>query len=193
MTTGIYLLVFSSGKIYIGQSINIDQRWQQHFDKFRKGTAAKSMQAEFDQYGFPVTKVLLECHKDHLNMLESMYINSNMLEHKHLMLNTSIPSDYTDAQIAIVTSNAALLKLSIIEIFQKHIAAKNNVQRMQEEVDSTVDKLKTLEKKGIVLPVETKTILKENKTLKEDVKNLLHINQMLSLEASKSWWQKLFN
>ena len=46
MASGIYKLTFKSGNFYIGKSNNIDRRWQEHFDKFKKGTAAKNMQAE---------------------------------------------------------------------------------------------------------------------------------------------------
>ena len=186
MTSGIYMLAFSSGKFYIGQSVDVENRWKQHYDKFRKGTAAKAMQSEFNSYGFPATQLLTACHKDHLDMMESMYINHNKIKQAHLMLNASIPADYTDAQIAVVTSNESMLQMSTLEIFQKYTAAKANMLNMQETLNE-------LEDSGVVLPVDTKKLIQENKNIKHQLAELLKINQMLSLEASKSWWQKLFN
>ena len=186
MTTGIYLLIFQSGKRYVGQSVDIETRWKQHFDKFRKGTAAKAMQHEFNIYGFPQAEVLLECHKDHLDMMESLYINHNMIKHRHIMLNTSVPADYTDAQIAFITSHEHYLKYSSFELMRSLNTAKDNIRHMQEELD-------TLHDEGIQLPPNTIKLIRENKTLQEDIKKLLKTNQLLSIEASKSWWQRLFN
>ena len=169
MTTGIYQLTFSSGKRYIGQSIDVEARWKQHTDKFRKGTAAKPMQAEFHASGYPDADLLLECHKDHLDMMESMYINSNCIAHKHLMLNTSIPKDYTNAEIYTIDKNVEYLKYSIVQLIHQASTAKANISNLENAAPPNV------------------------KALKEDIQKLIKVNQMLSLEASKSWWQKLFN
>ena len=89
MTTGIYQLSFNDQAFYIGQAQDIGARWRQHTDKFRKGAAAQKMQAAYDKYGMPDFKVILECHKDYLDIMEPYYININ----KQYMgcLNTSIP------------------------------------------------------------------------------------------------------
>lgn len=186
MTTGIYLLIFNSGKRYIGQSVDIESRWKQHFDKFRKGTAAKAMQQEFNNYGLPEAQVLLECHKDHLDMMESLYINHNMIKHRHIMLNTSIPADYTNEQIAFITTHEHYLKRSSFKLMRSLNTAKDNIVHMQEELD-------TLHDQGIQLPPNTQALIRENTSLKEQYAKLVKVNQFLSLEASKSWWQKLFS
>lgn len=74
MTCGIYKLTFPSGRTYIGKSINIEERWKQHFDKLSKGKAAKNMQAEYDSYGEPSGEVFFECHADHLDIMEETLI-----------------------------------------------------------------------------------------------------------------------
>ena len=183
MTTGIYLLVFSSTNVYIGQSIDIENRWKQHFDKFRKGTAAKAMQAEFDKCGFPGTRILLECHKDHLDMMESMYIHANKGPH---LLNTSIPRDYSPREIEIATADDDQLKLSTVEILSQLRTATNNIEALEEEVDSLRDD-------GLVLPSEIEEIKEDNERLKSEVSKLLAVNQFLSKEASKSWWDRLWS
>lgn len=88
MTSGIYQLTFPSGKRYIGKSIDMDNRWKQHYDKLSKGTAAKNMQYEFNTYGNFSTSVLFECHPDHLDLVEPLLIARCNPE-----LNTTRPED----------------------------------------------------------------------------------------------------
>jgi hypothetical protein len=186
MTTGIYQLTFPSGKIYIGQSVDMETRWKQHADKFRKGTAAKPMQAEFNRAGFPSSEVLLVCHKDHLDMMESMYINARRIQMPERMLNTSIPKDYTNAEIYTITKNEEYLKYSIVQLIHQASSGKANLSAMQEELDA-------LHEEGIQIPPDTTKLVYENKLIKEQYAKLVKVNQMLSLEASKSWWQKLLS
>ena len=75
MTSGVYQLNFSDGSTYIGKSIHIEERWKQHMNKFYKGTAAKPMQAAFRRCGDPTGRILVECHEDHIDVVESCYIS----------------------------------------------------------------------------------------------------------------------
>ena len=186
MTCGIYLLAFTSGKMYIGQSVDIENRWNQHFDKFRKGTAAKLMQAEFNRCGFPSTQILKECHKDNLDMMESLYINHNMIKQKHLMLNTSIPQDYTDTQIAFITSHEEYLKYSIFELMRGLNTAKDNIKHLEATIEE-------FEEDGIVLPKEIRNIKEKNKELHRTIYELSLSNQELLRRANMSWFERLFN
>ena len=186
MTCGIYLLTFKSGKLYIGQSVNIEQRWQQHFDKMMNGTAAKLMQAEFKNSGYPSTAILKECHKDHLDMMESMYINSNMIAHKNMMLNTSIPKDYTNAEIFYISNHEEYLKYSIVQLIQQAHSAKANVIALEEEINDLRDS-------GISLPKDLKDIRKTNKELENSVTQLIKINQELSRRANMTWFERLIS
>ena len=186
MTTGIYKLTFKSGKFYIGQSVNMEVRWGQHADKFRKGTAAKHMQQEYNVSGFPSSSILIVCHKDHLDMMESMYINSSRISNRSKLLNTSIPKDYTNAEIYTISNNEEYLKYSIVQLIYSISSCKANITNMQEELD-------TLYAEGIVLPPDTKKLVEENENIKEQYAKLLKVNQLLSIEASKSWWHKLFS
>ena len=72
---GIYKITSPSGKIYIGQSVNIDRR----FKTYMKGRAKNQtkLNASFLKYGVEnhVFEVILECSVDDLNKLESYYIN----------------------------------------------------------------------------------------------------------------------
>jgi excinuclease UvrABC nuclease subunit len=51
MTCGIYKLTFSSGLFYIGKSLNIEKRWQQHFDSMQKNKSAAAVQAQYNMLG----------------------------------------------------------------------------------------------------------------------------------------------
>lgn len=89
MTTGIYQLVFSNKSVYVGQAQDVPARWRQHTDKFRKGTAAQKLQAAYNSCGMPEFFLILECHKDYLDIMEAYYININ--KQYYNCLNTSIP------------------------------------------------------------------------------------------------------
>ena len=183
MTTGIYLIVFPSERYYIGQSVDIENRWKQHFDKFSKGTAAKLMQTEFNRYGFPKTSIILECHKDHLDMMEGMFITSNL---GPKILNTTIPGEYSKHEIKIATADADQLKLSTVEILHKLRVAHSNVTTLEEEVEALRDE-------GIVIPDELEDIRNNNKLLKERLHSLIVVNQELSRKANMSWWERLWS
>lgn len=89
MTSGIYLLTFHSGKHYVGKSVDIERRWEQHFKAMESGKAAANIQAEYDAYGFPVCNIIKECHQDHLDVLEPIYIEAFIKEGS---LNSDIPT-----------------------------------------------------------------------------------------------------
>jgi hypothetical protein len=186
MTTGIYKLTFRSGKVYIGQSVDIETRWKQHYDKFSKGTAAKPMQVEFNREGFPNPEVILECHKDHLNMMEAMYINAYILSYGTKVLNSTIPKDYSNKEIIIIHNNEEYLKYSSVELIDKLVHNKNNVTTLEEEIQ-------TLREDGIRLPEDLVGIEEENTLLKKQVDTLITINQHLSKRANMSWLERLLS
>lgn len=71
MTVGIYRLVFkNTDKCYIGQSVNIEKRFNQHILSFNKNTATKKLLSAFLSYGTPVLEILCECLVEDLDQLE---------------------------------------------------------------------------------------------------------------------------
>jgi hypothetical protein len=113
MASGIYRLTFSSGKFYIGKSLDLETRWKQHFNKFATGKAARPMQVEYDRCGLPKTEVLIYCHKDHIDILEELLID----QEKTLdMLNTTYPQvDRTDEVAILINKSRELLHLSTLQ------------------------------------------------------------------------------
>jgi hypothetical protein len=121
MNSGIYKLLFPSGKYYIGQTNNFKRRWEEHFEKMKRGKAARNMQAEYDKWGFPACDVLFECHPDHLNLMEPFFIEG---ANGPNMLNSSKPITGTAEELEILSNNEIALKSSTATIClalrQKH-------------------------------------------------------------------------
>jgi hypothetical protein len=113
MASGIYRLTFSSGKYYIGKSLDLETRWKQHFNKFATGKAARPMQVEYDRCGLPKTEVLIYCHKDHIDIMEELLID----QEKSLdMLNTTYPEvERTDEVVILINKSKELLHLSTLQ------------------------------------------------------------------------------
>lgn len=74
MKSGIYCLTFKDGSIYVGKSIDIERRWKEHADAMSTDRAASKLQAAYNTYGLPVARVLLECHCDHIDLMETYFI-----------------------------------------------------------------------------------------------------------------------
>lgn len=93
MDSGIYLLDFDKFGIYIGQSQNIPERYEQHIQAFRQGKASQKVQEARIKYGrTPKLKILCICHPDWLHKLEAYYINKfSKYTDGTILLNTSRP------------------------------------------------------------------------------------------------------
>ena len=72
MTCGIYLLRFNGTKaVYVGQSINIEERYSSHIRYMRAKTTSHKLQYAYDTYGIPTLEILVECDKELLNETEN--------------------------------------------------------------------------------------------------------------------------
>jgi GIY-YIG catalytic domain len=187
MTCGIYQLTFPNSYMYIGQSVNIENRWKQHRDKLETGKAAKPMQQAYNISGYPTGVILLECHEDHLDMMESMYIHSRLEQlPAGTLLNSSIPKPYSEADVKEVIEDSDYLKLSIVQLIRKVKISAKNISTLEDDLDDLKDS-------GIIAPKEIKDIRNENCNLKDQVSKLITINQELSRRANMSWFERLFS
>lgn len=75
MKSGIYKLEFKDGNCYVGKSNDIPRRLMEHRKKFATGTAASKLQACYGRCGYPKEAILIECHTDHIDLLETMCIS----------------------------------------------------------------------------------------------------------------------
>lgn len=75
MSTGIYKIEnLINGKIYIGQSIHIEKRWQEHCKASSHSLIAEAIQ-KYGKENFSF-QIIEECEQDLLNTKESEYIHS---------------------------------------------------------------------------------------------------------------------
>lgn len=84
MTCGIYKLTFPSGKVYIGQSVNIEERWSEHKREHKKCNNKQSklknitkLRCSYKKYPWnKITKEIIEtCFPEQLNGREIHYIS----------------------------------------------------------------------------------------------------------------------
>lgn len=75
MSCGIYLLSFNNtSKVYIGQSLNIEDRFRRHLWQFTVGSNSKKLTMAFTLYGIPSLEIEEVCEQSCLNDRENYYI-----------------------------------------------------------------------------------------------------------------------
>lgn len=121
MTSGIYQLNFNDQAYYIGQSQDMESRWKQHEDKFAKGKSAKKMQDAYDAHGMPTATILLECHKDYLDIMENYYIAQQKTRPN--CLNSTTPPLESNIDYDWLLQNVNMLKFSSIDIMRELFTA----------------------------------------------------------------------
>lgn len=77
MTCGIYLLGFNNTpKVYVGQSLNIEDRYKNHCYLLLKQEHSDKLNKAYLDFGLPTSiEILEECTSDNLNNLEAYYIS----------------------------------------------------------------------------------------------------------------------
>ena len=183
MNSGIYVLRFPNNIFYIGKSDNIPRRWEEHRKSFLKGSHTKKMQWAFDTYGMPEFEVLLECHRDHIDLMESLAIHMNS---NHELLNGNKPSAVSQEEADILLNSNDELQLSTAE----HI-------RRLKDLLIIKDKYEELKSTGIYLPeeveempVQIEQLELENKWLSED---LAAANHRVEKFKNRGLLQRIFN
>lgn len=142
MTTGIYRLLFNDGSFYIGQSVNIENRIDQHIKDMIDGKHTRKLQDAYEKCGIPSASIMTTCHKDHLDYLEGYYIISLLPG-----LNTSIPKgidvDHIDKLLG-----TGYFNLSSLELMDKLKQEDGNLEIIQgfleeqkESEEAIVDRL----------------------------------------------------
>lgn len=195
MASGIYRLTFSSGKYYVGKSLDFETRWKQHFNKFALGKAARPMQLEFDKCGPPKTEVLYACHKDHIDIMEEWLIDQ--LKGPD-MLNTTYPDITRTQEVCdLINENQELLELSTWQ----HLAliSKLNVDMLSaeqavEEAETRVQKYKN---DGYIIDDDYREMVNLAQKYHDTVISITHdctmATQELNRLRSRNWFQRLFN
>jgi hypothetical protein len=197
MTTGIYLLSFRKGRAnYIGKSNDISRRWKEHTNKFLLGKAARQLQDAYNKYGMPEFRVILECHEDHIDLMESILIDINWDIN---LVNTSAPRvpSPLDTEV-LLRFKDTYLKISTAEHIRTIESLKDRTERLKQDLkhaEGSLNHLKTsegyYELYGEIAELEciVRNLKSENTMLVNDKAKL---SAELTLEQNKSWWAKLF-
>lgn len=144
-TAGIYLLRWEDTPyFYIGKSINIKERLLQHEASFKEETAASKLQWAYEEFGLPSIRVLAECHRDNIDVLEAYYINFYRSE---FMLNTSIPpypfEGVREDVIEEILSNYATLSLGELSTLTMDITLDLAIKKQElSEAEQDIEVLK---------------------------------------------------
>lgn len=188
MAAGIYRLTFSSGKFYIGKSLDLETRWKQHFNKFATGKAARPMQLEYDRCGLPKTEVIFDCHQDHIDILEEWLIDQFKCGD---MLNTTYPKlERTDEIANLINNNRELLRLctwdhlKIIDMAEEQV---NKAEQAQLKAEELVEEYKS---SGYLIDQDYTDLLALTNKFKD--RYFAHKTELQRLEKL-SLWDRVFN
>ena len=189
MTSGIYKLTFKSGMYYIGKSVDIPIRWRQHYDKLRKGMGAARMQQEFNRYHDYNQEVLLECHPDHIDIMETYFINYG---DRRMMLNTTFPTPLSRAEYVPILANMGTLKFST----SAHIAALADQGREIKELINDITKLKArpaviIKEYGNSTNFIEELLVEIDDLEIENEKLISTIKELTNSKQSSSWWSRI--
>lgn len=195
MTSGIYKLTFNNGYIYIGKSINMENRLKQHIDKFQKGTAAANMQAAWNTHGLIEADGFIQAHEDHLDILESYMINMYKKLAGAKLLNGVIPKCISYAEWESLAANEALLKVSTVEHIRMINKLSTQVDSLHEELNELVipDTEYIRYTDDAALEKEHKEAVDAAELLEAVVIHLREDIKQLKVQAAMPWYKRLFS
>lgn len=203
MTTGIYQLTFGDDSTYIGKSINIEKRWEQHRESFLRDTAARPLQRAYVYFGEPDKHIIMTCSPDHIDVLEAHFIARCRPE-----LNTQQMKDPFE-DIDDITEFANIFQMSTMEHIFKMGELIGTCQVKDDEIrelmaDITEYQCTVEEHKRTI---DTLLITRSNEELQGDIANritkLLESNKEFKNRANKAegalnsylalpWWKRIF-
>jgi hypothetical protein len=188
MASGIYRLTFSSGKFYIGKSLDLETRWKQHFNKFATGKAARPMQIEYDRCGLPQTEVIFDCHQDHIDILEEWLIDQFKCDD---MLNTTYPKLERTAEIAeLINQSRELLRLCTWDHLKLIRCSEATVELAEAKQAIAEQALADYKANGYIVNQDYLDVV----NLANEFKSRMLTRKDELIRLSKlSWWDRLFN
>ncbi len=173
MTAGIYLITFEpSGLRYVGKSKDLSARWNQHIESLAKGKHAKKLQDVYSSSTNMKFTVVLECHEDHIDLMEAHFINRLEPE-----LNSQIPeSKYEWGGVS-----PEFLKLSTMEHYNK--------------IQWSATRIEELRDKNLKLSAEVRNYKYDGQQGQDilDLENeVAELNSALAMWANAPWWKRIF-
>lgn len=170
MTVGIYCLLFNNtNKVYIGKSLNIEQRFSSHLSSMRAGSSPKKLQSAYNTYHEPVCEILCECSEQELSSKErELIIEFNSVLEGFNTSNggeagatlhgedngraLSVNSSYVEVLELLTTTNLSRYKISEITGLSisviSHISSGEGHRWLALEHPEMYEKLLTIKKEG---------------------------------------------
>lgn len=167
MTIGIYKLIFNgTDKVYIGQSSDIEDRFNRHIYKLTKGISVPKLQQAYTLYGLPKLEILAECSIHELDAYEietisiydSVKNGLNSLSGGSRVIGTNNPSaryseeDYYNVLALLGTPGIPWKKISkdtgVSEYVISHISAKESHLWLKEAFPVEYSKLEDIRISG---------------------------------------------
>jgi hypothetical protein len=180
MKSGIYLLTFKDGSQYVGKSIDIERRWKEHAESMRKGKSAKNVQLAYNANGFPDARVLLVCHTDHIDLMETYYtykLQPNLNSAATLSVNLD-DLEYL-AQFAELLTHSTADHIRCMSEYQDKVDIAN---KKYAELEKLIDE-KVLK---IDIDNDIARLEENNQTLEERIYDL---EKELIKYRNKPWWK----
>jgi hypothetical protein len=193
MAAGIYIYTFSSGAQYVGQAVDIEDRWEQHIKKMYAGKHTKLIQAEYNRCGFPELNTLMICHPHYLDAMEALYINNIKP-----VLNTAIPKTYLTKDIK-TEIRQDTLETSAYDVLSRHDQLEEELEIKETELVELEERIKQIATEK--LPEESKQLLreaqKEVRLYKAEAMSstrvLSELQHKINRYNSETWWYRLWN
>ena len=179
MTSGIYELTFAKDVTYIGKSINIDNRFKEHVSNLLRNKAAAKMQAAYKQHGLPTIKVLLACHPDHIDIMETGFISELQPQLNTVQLGDLVPLDF-------LLNNADLLQVGTTEHVKFIVGLSTELEISNFKV-ANLERARSKEDCETIAYQAAQTVI-YNLKLERD-----YAKKELSSYLAKPWYKRLFN
>lgn len=186
MKCGLYKLVFAPGVEYIGKSVDIEKRLEEHRINMLRNKASERMMAAFHKYGMPTAQILLECHEDHISMLEAYFINKYAPS-----LNTVYPKTMSDEQFQVLVRNPELLNLSTVELMdmiERFASQAIEYDNTIADLETTIEDLEMDRTAEEINSAVYARLQREKDNIIEYYENRL-AGYKAELEAKKPWWK----
>lgn len=178
MSIGIYKITNTvNGKVYIGQSINIEKRWKRHIYELSKNRHGNlHLQSAWNKYGSSsfVFKVLKICSKEKLNYYETYYWEQyrNNCYNLHKTGEAHNVSEETKKKISESSKRKYELHPELRELHRKLRAGKP-VIRKKPRKKITVKELRKIKWKN--KKIEKRNKLKEAKRIRKLKEKIRHM------------------
>lgn len=182
MTIGIYCLKFNrTDKVYIGQSCNIEKRFQQHLYNLKNNTATKKLQMAYNMYGIPSLLIVIESSLVELDSLEDEAIQIyNSVENgfnNYSYSNQAPTKKYGEDAGNAKYTNDQILEVFFLLIDTKYYSAKeiSEITQVSTSVISQMSCGAIHRWLQIEYPVEYNTLLTKRGSRNQEVANIVSI------------------